>query len=118
MKTPQRLILTCDASPLAGLPPGRYRDWDQDFEVQPGGKIVVSGTSFLAGSGAFTDLCVGKVIEMGGVSLADAIDMASARPRELFGLPPRRLEIGQPVQLLLFDWQPGSAFTVRETITQ
>ncbi len=116
MKTSARLILTCDASPLAGLPPGRYRDWDQDFEVQPGGEIVVPGTTFLAGSGAFTDLCVGKVIEMAGVSLADAIDMASARPRELFGLPPRRLEAGHAAQFMLFDWQPGGGIAVHETI--
>ncbi|HMF19541.1 MAG TPA: N-acetylglucosamine-6-phosphate deacetylase, partial [Gemmataceae bacterium] len=33
VKTPARLILTCDASSLAGLPPGRYREWDQDFDV-------------------------------------------------------------------------------------
>src|SRR5262245_45622961 len=107
VKTPARLILTCDASPLAGLPPGRYRDWDQDFEVLPNDKIVVPGTTFLAGSGAFTDLCVAKAIDMAGVTLTEAIDMASARPRELFGLPQRRLEVGQPALLMLFDWQPG-----------
>src|SRR5207253_691654 len=88
--------------------------WDQDFEIQASGKIVVPGTEFLAGSGAFTDSCVGKVIEMAGVSLADAIDMASARPRELFGLPPRRLEIGHPAQLMLFDWEPGAEIAARQ----
>ena len=116
VKTPARLILTCDASPLAGLPPGRYRDWDQDFEVLPNNRIVVPGTTFLAGSGAFTDWCVGTVMRMAGVSLTDAIEMASARPRELFGLPPRRLEAGQPGQLMLFDWQPGGDLAVREVI--
>ena len=40
VKTPARLILTCDASPLAGLPPGPYREWDQAFEVLPSGKII------------------------------------------------------------------------------
>src|SRR5205814_8379039 len=59
VKSSARLILTCDASPMAGLPPGRYRDWGQDFEVLEGGKIVVPGTPFLAGSGVFTDLCLG-----------------------------------------------------------
>lgn len=116
VKTPARLILTCDASPLAGLPPGRYRDWDQDFEVLPDNKIVVPGTTFLAGSGAFTDLCVAKAIDMAGITLADAIDMASARPRELIGLPRRCLEAGHAAQLVLFDWQPGGQLIVRETI--
>ncbi len=78
IKTPARTILTCDASSLAGLPPGRYREWDQEFEVLPKGRIVVPGTTFLAGSGVFTDACVGHVLATANVSLADAVDMASA----------------------------------------
>jgi N-acetylglucosamine-6-phosphate deacetylase len=116
VKTPARVILTCDASPLAGLPPGKYRDWGQELEVQEDGKVVVPGTSFLAGSGAFTDRCVAKAIDMADVSLGDAIDMASARPRELFNLPPRRLEPGHPAQLMLFDWQPGGALVVQDML--
>ena len=80
VKTPAPLILTCDASPLAGLPPGRYQDWDQDFEILPSGKIVVPGTPFLAGSGVFTDACIGNFARFADVSLAGPIDMASAQP--------------------------------------
>jgi N-acetylglucosamine-6-phosphate deacetylase len=116
VKTPARTILTCDASSLAGLPPGRYREWDQDFEVDPAGKVVVPGTSYLAGSWAFTDLCVGNVIRFAGVSLADAVDMAGALPRQLLGLPPRPLEVGQPAELVLFDWHEGDDFQPRATI--
>jgi N-acetylglucosamine-6-phosphate deacetylase len=112
VKTPARLILTCDAGSLAGLPPGRYTEWGQEFEVHPAGKIVVPGTTFLAGSWAFTDRCVSQIMRMAEVSLSDAIDMASARPRELFGLPPRRLEVGDPALLMMFDWQPGGEFVV------
>ena len=39
VKTPARTILTCDASSLAGLPPGRYREWDQEFEVLPSRQV-------------------------------------------------------------------------------
>jgi N-acetylglucosamine-6-phosphate deacetylase len=113
VKTPARTILTCDASSLAGLPPGRYREWDQEFEVQPNGKVVVAGTPFLAGSGAFTDTCVGNVLRFTRVSLRDAVDMASARPRELLGLPPRNLEAGELAELVLFDWEEGGDFRVR-----
>lgn len=117
-KTPERTILTCDASSLAGLPPGRYGEWGQEFEVRPEGKIVVPGTTYLAGSWAFTDLCVGNVIRYAGVSLRDAVDMASARPRALLGLEPRRLEPGQPADLVLFEWEPGSDFRVRNLLQQ
>jgi N-acetylglucosamine-6-phosphate deacetylase len=117
VKTPARLILTCDASSLAGLPPGKYRQWDQEFEILPVGKIVVSGTPYLAGSWAFTDQCVGNVLKLGETSLADTIDMASNRPRELLGLPPRRIEVGEPADLILFDWSAERAFQLAEGTT-
>jgi N-acetylglucosamine-6-phosphate deacetylase len=116
VKGPSRTILTCDASSLAGLPPGRYREWEQDFEVLPTGKVVVSGTSYLAGSGVFTDVCVGQVIRCAGVSLAEAVDMAGARPRQLLGLPERTLAPGQPADLILFDWEEGGPLRIQQTI--
>lgn len=123
VKTPARLILTCDASPLAGSPPGKYKIWDDEFEVvspsplQDDGsscKIVVSGTPFLAGSWAFTDLCVANMLKLGETSLAETIDLASNKPRELLGLPPRRIEVGEPAELILFDWAPGCEFQLKE----
>jgi N-acetylglucosamine-6-phosphate deacetylase len=112
VKTPSRAIITCDASPLAGSPTGRYGEW----EVLPEGKVVVPGTPFLAGSWAFTDLCVGNVIRMAGVSLRDAIDMACARPRELLGLPPWGLAVGSRAPLVLFDWERDGELEVRDLI--
>jgi N-acetylglucosamine-6-phosphate deacetylase len=112
VKTPARAILTCDASPLAGSPPGRYRLWGHEFEVQPNGKVVVPGTPYLAGSGAFTDHCVATAIRDAGLSLAEAVDMAGARPRELLGLPPLRLEPGMPDDVILFDWSPDGELSV------
>jgi N-acetylglucosamine-6-phosphate deacetylase len=108
----ERTLLTCDAGSLAGMPPGRYREWGADLEVLPSGKIVVAGTPFLAGSGHFTDVCVGNVVAFAGVSLADAVDMASVRPRQLLGLPVPRIEPGQPAELVVFDHEPGGEIRV------
>jgi N-acetylglucosamine-6-phosphate deacetylase len=116
VKTPARVLLTCDAGSLAGVPPGRYREWSQELEVLPGGKIVVPGTPFLAGSGSFTDVCVGNVIRMAGVSLAEAVDMATARPRELLRLPVPRIAIGEPADLVVFDWEPGGELRVQSVL--
>jgi len=116
VKTPRRTILTCDASSLAGLPVGRYQEWGQEIEVLPNGRVVVAGTPYLAGSGVFTDACVHQVLQLGEVSLSDAIDMASARPRELLRLQPQALEAGAPADLILFDWQPGKLFSLTATI--
>ena len=113
-KTPARTILTCDASSLAGLPPGVYQEMEQEIEILPTGRIIVPGTSNLAGSWAFTDLCIGNAIRFAGVSLGEAIDMASVRPRELLGLPAHTLQAGQPAELVLFNWTEGEGgdFTV------
>jgi N-acetylglucosamine-6-phosphate deacetylase len=116
VKTPARLILTCDASSLAGLPPGRYRHWDQELEVEPDGRIVVAGTSYLAGSGLFTDSCVAHALRTLGLSLMEVIDMATQRPRELLGLPSRRLEVGYPADLILFEWDGHETFALTGTL--
>lgn len=116
VKTPARLVLTSDASSLAGMPPGRYQQWGQDFEILPEGKVVVPGTSFLAGSWAFTDVCVGQVMRWAEVSLRDAVDMASSQPRRLLGLPPQRLQAGDPADLMMFDWAPGGEVRLRRMI--
>jgi N-acetylglucosamine-6-phosphate deacetylase len=116
VKTPRRTILTCDASSLAGMPPGRYREWDQELDVLPEGRIVVSESGFLAGSWSFTDRCIGNAVRDGGVSLSEAIEMASTRPRELLGLPINRLEVGQPADLVLFEWDDVTGFRPTATV--
>jgi N-acetylglucosamine-6-phosphate deacetylase len=107
-----RTLLTCDAGSLAGMPPGKYREWGTELEVLPSGKIVVAETPFLAGSGHFTDLCVRNVIRFAGVSLAEAVDMATVRPRQLLGLPMTTLNVDQPAELVLFEWQEGGELRV------
>jgi N-acetylglucosamine-6-phosphate deacetylase len=111
-----RLLITSDASSLAGQPPGKYRAWGTDLEVLPSGKVVVSGTPFLAGSGHFTDVCVANVIRMADLNLADAIGLASAQPRKLLGLPVTKIEVGHPADLMLFEWEDGGELQVREVV--
>lgn len=109
-----RTLLTSDASSLAGMPPGKYREWGTDLEVLPSGKVVVAGTPFLAGSGHFTDRCVGTVARFAGLTLAEAVDMATARPRQLMGLPVNTIDVGQPADLVVFDWEPGGDVVVHD----
>ena len=110
-KTPSRIVATCDASPLAGLPPGRYAEWGAEFEVQPDGKIVVPGSPYLAGSGAFTDACVANLVRDAGLTLGDALDAAGARPRRLLGLPVPAVAVGSEGPLLLFHSTPDGDMT-------
>jgi N-acetylglucosamine-6-phosphate deacetylase len=111
-----RTLLTCDAGSLAGMPAGTYREWGTELEVLPSGKIVVAGTPYLAGSGHFTDGCVGTAARVPGLTLADAVGMAAARPRQLLGLPVPAIEPGAPADLVVFDWEPGGEVRVRAVV--
>lgn len=115
-KSAERLLITCDASSLAGLPPGRYQNWGSEFEVLPNGKVVVPGTPFLAGSGVFTDSCVSTVIRQAGIGLAEAVRLAAVNPRTLLGVPVPKLEVGQPAQLVVFKWTEGADLVPLQTI--
>jgi len=108
VKGPRRLILTCDASSLAGLPPGRHSIWGADFDILPSGKIAVPGTTFLAGSGVYTDVCVQKMLTLDATSLTETVDMAGNRPRLLMGLPWRNLQPGEPAEFVRVHEKNGA----------
>jgi N-acetylglucosamine-6-phosphate deacetylase len=115
-KTPARCILTCDASSLAGMPPGRYAIWGAEIDVLPEGKIVVPKFGVLAGSGSFTDACVARAVRLGGVTLAESVAMVTDQPRALFNLPPVHIAPGQPADLVLFDLDERGEMDIRAMI--
>jgi N-acetylglucosamine-6-phosphate deacetylase len=114
VKTPARSLLISDASAFAGLPPGLYSHGPDSFDVLADGRVVVAGSRLLAGATVFADACVAHVLNRNLASLADAIAMASIRPRELLGLPVPRLEMGERADFVLFDWKPGSKFVISQ----
>lgn len=112
----EKQIITCDASGLAGLPPGKYSMWDQEIEILPSGKVVVPGTPFLAGSGSFTDACVAHLISLGLVPRSQAIEMATNAPRRLLRLPESKIEVGNIANLILFDSNNTVPFRINRVI--
>ncbi|MFO1044378.1 MAG: amidohydrolase family protein [Planctomycetaceae bacterium] len=103
VKSPKRTILTCDAAGWAGCPPGVYESKLGRSEILENGKLVVAGQrELLAGSAQETDTCVANVIDFAGVSLKDAIDMASKNPARLLGHEVVRLRRGSLADLMLF----------------
>lgn len=113
-----RTIITCDASGLAGCPPGVYRYGDAEFEVLANGSIVVAGQrQLLAGSSRLTEACVSNMIAMTGVSLGEAWEMAARNPARLLGYEIGRLARGGRADLAVFDYSPGNhAIRVRATV--
>ena len=102
-KTPDRILLVSDASPLAGLPPGRYGAW----EVDPTGKIVVAGTPYLAGSNRGIEVGVDHLIRVAGLTPARALAAATRHPARLLGRPEPAIEPEQPANLIRFRLRAG-----------
>ena len=57
------------------------------------------------------------MLKLGETSLAGTIDMASNRPRELLGLPARKIEVGEPAELIVFEWSPEREFRILQTLS-
>jgi N-acetylglucosamine-6-phosphate deacetylase len=111
-KTPERIILVSDASPLAGLPVGRYGAW----EVDPSGKIVVAGTPYLAGSNQGIEVGIDQLIRVAGLTVEQAIACATSYPAKLLGCPEPAIEAGQPANLIRFRFQnEGMRFVLQST---
>jgi N-acetylglucosamine-6-phosphate deacetylase len=102
-KTPERVVLVSDASPLAGLGPGVYGAW----EVTADGKVVVAGTPYLAGSSRGIGFGVATLIREAGLTVPQALATASINPARLLGLPEPGLAVGQPANLIRFQAQPS-----------
>ncbi len=108
-KTPDRCLLVSDMSGMAGMPPGRYENTSVgDVEVLEDDRVVIAGQRrMLAGASRPIGVGVANVMRYAGVSLAQAVDMASARPTALLEAEPVRLEPGHPADLVQFDL-PGT----------
>ncbi len=101
-KTPARTILVSDASPLAGLPPGTYGAWG----VDPSGKVVVSGTPYLAGAYRGLDFGIDALLKGTELTLGEVLATASRNPATLLGFPSPALEPGSIANLILFRHNP------------
>jgi N-acetylglucosamine-6-phosphate deacetylase len=110
-KTPSRIVLVSDVSPVAGLPPGPTRWGPFDVEVHPDGHVSLMGTPYLAGAGHLLDRCVAQAVKNTDMTLGDAIDACTVRVGELTGAvatDPGRVYPGATAEdLIRFIWNPG-----------
>jgi N-acetylglucosamine-6-phosphate deacetylase len=103
-KSPARCLLVSDVSGLAGLPAGRYTSSGCELEILPDGRLVIAGQDqLLAGASFPIGVGVANVMRFADVDLQTAVDMASAHPLKLLGLPRPELKSEAPADLVLFD---------------
>lgn len=85
---PDRIVLVSDGTDVAGLPDGRARRWEgTEVVLAHGQAMTVSGT--MAGSVARIADMVRVVVSESGISLQQALRMASLNPARSLGLTDR-----------------------------
>jgi N-acetylglucosamine-6-phosphate deacetylase len=109
----ERSILVSDAVALAGLKAGIYdTPVGGKVELLPNGRLTLYGTPYLAGSASSLPECIANVVRYAGVTLPDAVRMASTNPARLLGLDIRSkrgsVRSGASADLTLFQVDAAS----------
>ena len=111
-----RSVLISDAAALAGMPPGIYdAEIGGMVELREDGRLSMAGTPFLAGAARPIACGVAFVASFCGLTLADAVRMATENPGRFAG-GRGRLRVGAPADLVRFRWQPGERDLRIETV--
>ena len=82
----EKIVITSDAAPLAGQPPGEYQFAGTTVVSEPGGRISVKGSESLAGSSATMEECMRWLKALGGLSDEDLIRVGRTNPLRVLGL--------------------------------
>ena len=88
-KGPHRLAIVSDASPLVGMPPGRYKLWGMEIVLEEQISYLPDRSAF-AGSITTMDRCLRNAVRRMDVPLKDALQMGSATPASILGVADRK----------------------------
>jgi N-acetylglucosamine-6-phosphate deacetylase len=100
----ERSILVTDASAPAGAKPGRYKLGEQDVDLTEDDRVVLAGQTRLAGSALKMHNGVSNLMRMAGLSLAEAVTMATKNPARVGRVSHRQrgLSTGERGDLIQF----------------
>lgn len=87
-KGADRLIVVSDASPVAGLPPGRYHFLDNDAILEPSGRFHNPEKQCLVGSSATMAQCMAHLSSLGELTAEALTRVGRVNPLKLIGLQP------------------------------
>jgi N-acetylglucosamine-6-phosphate deacetylase len=109
-KTVARAFLVTDAAMPAMAAPGIYRLGDQDVEHTADGRVVLAGQTRLAGSALRMDHAIRNVMRMTGITVVEAIAMATRNPARVgrVGGRQRGIATGDRADLVLFRYDPST----------
>lgn len=102
----ERSLLVTDAVMPAGCAPGRYKLGEIDVELHGDGSVRLLGGTRLAGSALRMDRAIENVMRLAGVSLRDAIALATRNPARVGRIPSRQrgLATGERADVVRFHY--------------
>jgi N-acetylglucosamine-6-phosphate deacetylase len=108
-KTIERSVLVTDAAPPAASTPGRYYIGDQPVDLRDDMRVVLAGSDRLAGSSLRMDRGIENLMRLAGLSLGDAIRMATVNAARAGKIPGRQagLAPGDRADLVQFRMDAG-----------
>lgn len=111
-------ILVTDAIAAAGLPPGMHRLGNVEVEVLPSRRVNLPGTPYLAGSVLEMDRAIEMTVAFAGISLEDAVRMATINPARALGVEDEigSIAVGMRADLLLANWDNATLSIKPETV--
>lgn len=116
-----RCVLVSDLVGMGGMPPGRYSNTSiGDIEVLDDGRIVVAGQrQYLAGAGLPMTHGIANVMRFSGVSMSDAIEMATTRPAGFVDARCGGFSVGDSADFVLFHAPAnGGPIEISATVNQ
>lgn len=105
-----RAVLVTDASSPAGCKPGRYYQGEQAVDLTEEYHVVLAGQNRLAGSALSMDRGVENLMKFAGMSLAEAVRLATTNAAKAGHVPGRTkgLVPGERADLVLFRFDPAT----------
>ncbi len=105
-----RAVLITDAVAPAGCEPGQYKLGEVEVILHPDGKVTLTNEMRLAGSSLRMDRGIENLMRICGLTLRDAIRMATTNPAKAGRVAGRQqgLVAGERADLVEFDLDPAS----------
>ena len=112
-------VLVTDAVMPALCKPGFYHLGGVEVELKEGNRVVLRDGERLAGSALRLDEAIGNAVRMGGITLRDALSMATVNPARVCRIAGRQRGIvpGEKADFIRFRWnETTSRLIVIQTI--
>jgi len=104
-----RIIITSDASPIAGMPPGRYETLNNVVVLDEGGRLYNPQTGYMVGSSATMLDCMNYLASLRICAVEQLVEVGFDNPLRLIGVDPWEV---RPMKKITFD-EETALFRVR-----